>query len=1612
MINKNRKLVALWLLAIHALSSTSFIFIGENGGPNPPEVLGFQQAGASDMVDLFTGDFKYNIPLFELPGPNGGYPFNLSYNAGISMNQEASWAGLGWNIGAGAIHRQMRGFPDEFDGGSDVLTVQKKMAPSKTFSVSAGWNIELFGAEQLPAELGLSVYHNNYKGVGYRIDGGMGYKFASSTSKVSSKLGINFSLDPSEGTSLSPSLSLEASELGEKDNKVISGNISLGYHSRYGVSNMTFGVAGPSSEAQNRLQSYGLFGAPISLSSPAVYPTIQMPMVNTNLSVKFKGGASGFAIFPNGYGRGFYNKQSLAQRDFNYELFGYLNLQNATKDGLMDFNREKDGVIQLETPNLPIPALTYDVFTLSGQGLSGMFRAYRNELGVVHDNTVSSTTNGANVGVDLAPAKTHFGANLSVMHARNTAGEWDGYSFDNIKPRFMENVTNSLEKNYYFKFHGEHTYTDAERLQKINGSQAVSYPTFRQLTDYVTLTPQARSKIFNSPAVQFDDLQSGQVNRPQAILTVKNKDLISSVGNQDVQLPLFRNVGYEDYNNELGQLVDRSAFRDRLIEHPNHIAGFIVTSTDGIRYVYGLPVYSLKEVEHTYATTKQSDENTATISYDASVENDEDAGFRNVTTLSEYPASYLLTAIVGPDYVDTQQDGVSGEDLGYWVKFNYEDAGIVKWRTPFEDAFYNHGYLPDNKDDRGYYKYGERENYYLKSAETKTHIAHFETDSELRLDGLNVSNQENGGGTEKALKRLKKITLSSKLNSREIEIMSLNMEHEYLLCKADDGQFGQSNSPEGKLTLARIYSTYPGSDVKYNQYAFGYNGDGVQGVIEQDENGDVPLDPSELTYDFNVNHIDQWGFYKEADNNRLFPYVDQSENKATLDSWSSAWSLSDVKLPSGAKLNVNYEADDYGYVQHKPVLELFELKDESISDNGLRLRFKVSDETNNISDFVDNLPEDQIYFKTKVYLKSGEPDFVTGYARLDRSRAADFDIESVGEEKYGIIYVMPERGFHPIRLAAWNHMRSNQPNVITKNLLQDLNPINAEGSSKKQIVKYFKNLAVGLGPATDLFKGFNQRAYDNGWSSDIEIGESWIRLSTPNRSKIGGGHRVQSIVLSNPDDGAMYGQYYRYTLEDGSSTSGVASYEPSTGGEENPFRVAKKYSDNVPFNSDNNLYFENPVNETYFPGASVGYSRVEVMSLPSAVKSGASTEQFGMPEGNKFGSSGKVVHEFYTTKDFPFFTDETKNDNRGGGNMPDEMDVIPFVGMRTFREVVCSQGYAINTNDMNGKPKKMSVYEQLDNGSFSDIATSHQKYRYRSKTRSYQRTQVNELINTVANTNNEAIVEPAEDGVHDGSLGVEYEIFADTRKYEDKSYEAGVNANLDMIFLLVTDVPAPSVWPNGSIHKSVLKTVVVNKVIFNSGLLEEIESMKDGAITTTKIRQWDKYTGQPVMQQIDERFSDTPQFSYSEPAYIKDYTGMGPASDNLGLVYTIDNIVRLENKENEVQASVGLLPPDDEQYLFPGDELLIREIEIATNTTKTVGSAIYLGKGSGSHTFYTDVTFSDDVLGYTYSCFVYRSGRRNILSVNRSSLEGLSETTLDRPREISLPTFQKLVPQF
>src|SRR5687768_15708637 len=112
-----RRIIAATLLTVMLTNTLApTVSYALTSGPTQPEATSFEPVDTTDMVNLQSGDFTYNIPLIEVPGPEGGYPLSLSYHAGIQPNEDASWVGLGWSLNPGAINRSVNGIPDDWKG--------------------------------------------------------------------------------------------------------------------------------------------------------------------------------------------------------------------------------------------------------------------------------------------------------------------------------------------------------------------------------------------------------------------------------------------------------------------------------------------------------------------------------------------------------------------------------------------------------------------------------------------------------------------------------------------------------------------------------------------------------------------------------------------------------------------------------------------------------------------------------------------------------------------------------------------------------------------------------------------------------------------------------------------------------------------------------------------------------------------------------------------------------------------------------------------------------------------------------------------------------------------------------------------------------------------------------------------------------------------------------------------------------------------------------------------------------------------------------------------------------------------------------------------------------
>jgi hypothetical protein len=1555
------------------------------GGPTQPEVQSFAPAGSTDMVDLFSGDFSYNIPLFELPGPNGGYPFNLSYQSGIGMDQEASWVGLGWSLNPGAITRQMRGLPDEFKGDRekdiDMVKTKMSMDPSITVGLGAGISVELFGGDA-SLGVGFNVSHNNYKGIGYSISADLGFS-GSVGNSMNGGIGLGLTLDTREGANANASLSLEGMTIGAD------------YNSKQGLNALSLTQSGYSNVLHSEDKDHGMrqhlsSTTSLSLAHPGYTPQITMPMKNTNLSATLKLGGAWWGVFGAPYVRGFYNEQSLENnnKQIGAPAFGYLNHQYATaEDGLMDFNREKDGMVTKESPNLPIPSMTYDIYSATGQGMSAVYRPMRNDYGILRDPQTISKSVATSAGADAAPGLAHLGVNLTVNHSKSVSGQWSGEHAGDLVANtgFKDSKINEAYEPWYFKVHGEPNAARKAIANSVGGDKAVKV----KLDNANAQDPSALPFLQNSSAndIPVPAVDQERKSRNQMIQAITNEQLLN--GASDELLSYFK-VEFVDVN--VTKEFDRSSFP------ANHIAGFTALTAEGLRYNYAIPAYNNKQEETTFAALKNSAQvdrvNVNTTSGDPKHDYEGTDKFLKTVEIPKYAHSHLLTSIIGPDYVDVDGNGVSEKDLGYWVKFTYtrksSEASPYKWRDPYSKAHLQEGYRSDQFDDKGSYTYGEKEIWYLTKAETKSHIANFELDA--RHDARGVFNRLQDTNTTGADQySLKQIKLYSRL-SPTIPIKVTKFTYDYSLCKGVDNN---ANAAEGKLTLKSLHFEYGNSSRgSLNPYLFSYSA-------------------SNPNYDMLA--YDRWGNYKpyaagEFDHNRDFPYVDQSPSaKQQIDDNAAAWSLTQIRLPSGGTVNVDYESDDYAYVQHLPAMQMMEVvspdgdpnvESFQLADGNVKVRFKLESpisgtltaeqQAAEVAKYLD-LDSKQLFFKYKINLRAQSEnqhgefyEYINGYVEIDPAAPMRLDNGGSGDYKYGYFSVKKEdTNRNPFSLRAWQHLRTNQPEIAYSGTKLTKADTNGDRVNRIKSVGSLGKIA------RQLFGGFYPYCDTKGWGRQVKSGKSWIRLYSPDKIKYGGGLRVRQITMKDSwtESASQYGQVYQYTTEENGKaiSSGVAAYEPIVGGEENPLRHAKKYTQSVPLVSKNNLFFEYPANESCYPGPQVGYSKVTVMSLASAnLAELTQTIENGnrvFPADVAYGTSGKTTHEFYTAKDFPVITDETKKENKHFR----QSIMIPTMGSITVSKLTASQGYSIITNDMHGKPKKVSNYRQDSHGVFEPEPISWVKYNYFSDQKIYDKQKISVLKNLFKDLQDGTLAAISENETpseqNQFTIGQETEFFYDMREFNDQTWGGGANYNDDVVIIpllfFAFPLDVPSVWPSISESTVRLRTVVTNKMIFKSGILESTEAFDGGSLVKTENLKWDKNTGAPILTRVNNNF-DAPIYAYSVPAYTQ-YQGMGAAYQNIGMELSISGVTKSPYSGDLYTFATPV------NNLFPGDEMLLFSTD--PEIKKPLCKVVYNGSENSTPILYSTVNLT----ATDYRALIIRSGYRNQLTVSAGSITALTD---------------------
>lgn len=1607
---------------LSAISLVDFVGLGNvlkanAGGPTQPEYSKPTVVSASDLVDPFSGNVKYSVPLFEI----GGYPVTMSYGGDINQEKDAGHIGLGWNLNLGSINRALRGVPDDFLPEKDFVKTTEHKKPHRTYgiglntvgkeltilsgsnssrSTSASGTTQTNNLLSKKRSLKFELTYDNYTGLGLGFASGTRTKESHDIYDVNEKgekkeqIG---SAAPSSMSKFSPKFSYNtktgrsyplSTEKKFKNLATISGGLNFNSQN----SSVDLGIKTGDSKKQlqngyntNFFSTPGFTTVPRDQVSRAFSLDIDLSKVNgsNNRVMAVKMDYSVDKLRKNGTVTSQGCLGYLYHDEFKSTLDPTVKRHKQDKDKKYITDVEEvSNQVGSNTRKLNNASVNYDVFNISAAGVGGSFRAHQNQVimqsapNIKKAPSLTALHGKFELGGG-ASGDAELGVNVGVTIEREkysglSKSDFKGGNFGPI----MQGASTPYRPGYDLRNDFEFIENDNSYSEQFKGTElsTVKLPTgFESLFRRNKYFAEFSDKDGKNTKSSTSAIEKTKRDARQQIITKMTADLASKQGFmkqlQSYQFdlstggPIISATPLANGQSYSFSLVKIDIDRNVSYRSGHHISEFTVLQPDGSRYYFGTPVYNRFEKDvifsiqnsagghNTYnylqSTTHFRNSDIPIFDQNGNVTIHNTNGVDHYCSEKETPAyahSYLLNAVLSPDYVDKKDDGPTEDDLGNYVKINYGmTCSDFNWRTnPYHyQADLILGVKSDKQDDKARFTYGQKELWYTHSIETKDQIAFFYLEN--RLDGYEAI--ERFGGMDPSgdqQKRLKKVVLYTKnefnkngLTGEPLKVINLHATYE--LCK----NYEYSPGTEGKLTLKEVSFTYG----KYNiplsaPYKFNYNS----------------TDPVKNP-DYYYRQTDRWGTYRpwvdvshngsvtdpkniSKENSQDYPYVYQGN--ASNDDWASAWMMSDITLPSGGTIHIDYEADDYQYVQDRKAQQMYKVVGLSESSGGTPntklhkgwdhdQRYVIIERptgVNSINDIIKPIDNssgngksseyDAVYFKFLVdmlptaFSTGQEKEYVSGF----------IEPEEIGDLSGQLSYIkmkFERAGLYktnPVSRAAIAQGLANTPWLFYPN--SDLNR-GFDGESDTYFKKIASSLLSAVSSVSKILLGKYKYFINMGYCKNVDLASSYVRLDNGFGKKVGGGHRVKKVSLTDnwnsmtgtAESNASYNTVYSYTLEDGTS-SGVASWEPGVGGDENPHKTlrdidykwynrgdkgkkAKDFTSLGPLEVTTEMA---PIGEEYYPSPSVGYSRVKVSTeYPEHSNSNS-------PKEIKRHKTGYTEYEFYTAKDFPTRSERTKLFKR----MTRVKD--PFQGLKqkkgkekkkkwgvdinvdlTYR--IASQGFIIRTNDMHGKPKSNKVYLEGLDGT-EDIVFSGSEYIYKTD-------DDGNIANHVDIVRPDGSIESTECG-----LDIEPVMFGS--KYTSTVHQIRPAFDLDF----KASMPIPGFFPGYALTRTNTKCLTTTKLVRRRGIVDKVVVYDKGAVTSTKNLAWDALTGQVLLSSVENEYGDN-IYSLTKPAHWM-YESIGGAYQN------IEHIIKN-------MSIVGGAYTDTENKLYPGDEIVSIEAE-------------------------------------------------------------------------------------
>lgn len=1532
-------------------------------GPKQPEFSNFQPVTTTDMVNTFTGDFNYNIPILEVPGPHGsGYPLSLAYNSGLSPEDEASWVGWGWSLNPGGIDRNLRGYPDDYSTANN-MTFYNKAAPNWSLSAveTAGFQImsKVNSNDNSKAVLGVGL-NNTLR---YNNNSGMHRAIGISASIAGMvDAGINFS---AEGITYSANINPSISSIKfVKAKEKIKNAAVMSPEALKSRQNAEKHVARQANSSINSNINASINAAIkvgsyvySDLSSSVNFPEYSGVATTMQFSTSIFPGP--IPIGFTGSRSGAFNGQKNTPR-IDKKVLGYMSHGSQGEESMKDYYVEKSSEFSSRDKFIGMPFHNSDLFSVTGEGIGGSFHYVPLQQGVYSPAPIDNTSAVFNLGLRLG-AGTAFSVGLSLGGGvtKNKISKW-------------ENVNSTATSSEgYFRFLNDAGNTDDQdaSLNRVGLSLDSRVPGFKSVN---TINPTE-----------------------ETVRGIKKNISRSSV------------IEEKKPNGALD--------------------GFVITNEQGVKYHYTYPnkVHKHSQMQLDIYKDKQTKRKKEIINdylvkdLETEYSVNKDLNIDNYTTVqgqvnnTPYASSFLLKEIQGYNYIDADNSLASNNgDLGAWTKFDYHEASKnYEYRIPYDGSIYMDNSISNTEDDLGSVQSGTRDLNYLKSIETPTHIAYFVTNkttparfgndidvdlqvyltpnsSQPRLDARSKNNV--------ASEFLDKIVLVSK-NRPNKPLKVIRFQYSNKLCKGLPNATGNT----GKLTLEKVWFEYEGlSDVRTSPYIFDYEykksslvtNDGLDPSLAKNNEFISSLDEYATGDAQNPNYapeqLDAWGKYqingKEQQALRR-KWLDQrparllnstnansrmsSSNTVPLPSIGkkydpAAWHLKQIQLPSGGEILVRYEEKNYTHVQDRKVMALGSVNSFSFDE------YSHSEFFVNMEDLgIDEIPgkafekqkeellkrmnefygadgmKERIYYKL-LFSRNGAPEsnptfkdrmveYIQGYGELKPQKIEGVDQIASFTVKNGRTYLKlvingrdiegsSEKKTMSPRQAAYDFFSTQRlgfgdfafyDNQVSDALSRDnLASIGTVLSVAKDVYfggmfnAMFSNIYnlndYGIPNRSNICKSISH--------GESKVSRSYFKLPLIG-AKRGGGVRVKALYTYDQglesNAAEVYGTEYLYETSTGES-SGVATNEPSEMREENPLVTYLPKASEQNFRSrltagievDNT---EGPIGESLLPAASIGHSRVVTRNIHKGSNS----------------STGFVINEYFTVKDYPFDkqypTDQSSDipANSQGveyTSLPEKMYKDKFTFPLIFlnmdkQKMWASQGFRFILNAMHGQPRKISSY----GGQYESMRLNLRNGYFQVGGKEFTYCEPGEKV---IGLEKKGDIRSFKEYIP----GKEVEMAVETKQVSQSYFNINISVDIALGMVFPPPIITPSAFPVIDISNNDKYFVANTKVIRYPAILKKTVDFQEGVAKTSEMLYFNLQTGKPMCIKTYDEFAGTDAIADNHAVYT------------LSIPASWEN--PLMGKKDENPANQNLIGEVGENYVCHGQNPI--DLDIPNRTFK------------------------------------------------------------------------------